>query len=82
MVRWFRDSVCLFAIETTFPLSDFKTKYIVGIPMERFTFLKPFGAPKASQFFFLWETRKKNQGAIPPEGEGNPTEGGNFASYY
>ena len=48
MVRWL--SVCLwfcpFAIETTFPLSNFKTKYIFLILMKRVKFLKPFGAPK------------------------------------
>ena len=31
----------------TFPLSDFKTKHIFGILMERVKFLKPFGAPQA-----------------------------------
>ena len=36
-------SVCPFAIETTFPLSNFKTKRILGILMERVMFLKPFG---------------------------------------
>ena len=39
--------VCPFAIETTFPLSNFKTKHIFGILVERVTFLKPFGAPQA-----------------------------------
>ena len=47
VIPWFCDSVCLFAIETTFPLSNFKTKHIFGILMERVTFLKPFGAPQA-----------------------------------
>ena len=46
-------SVWLFAIETTFPLSDFKTKHIFGILVERVKFLKQFGAPKAPQFFLL-----------------------------
>ena len=54
------------AIVTTFPLSNFKTKHIFGIHMERVKFLKSFGASKGS--------------AAPPEGEGNPAEGGNFAS--
>ena len=40
---WF----CPFAIETTFLLSDFKTKQIFGILMERVTFLKPLGALQA-----------------------------------
>ena len=40
-------SLCPFAIETTFPLSNFKTKHIFGILMERDKFLKPFGAPQA-----------------------------------
>ena len=43
---------CSFAIETTFPLSNFKTKHIFGIHMARVKFLKPFGALKAPQFFF------------------------------
>ena len=30
-----------------FPLSNFKTKHIFGILVERVTFLKPFGAPQA-----------------------------------
>ena len=38
---WF----CPFAIETTFPLSNFKTKHIFGILMERVTFLKPSWRP-------------------------------------
>ena len=41
-------SVCSFAIETTFPLSDFKTKHIFGNFMNG----SPFGAPKAPQTFF------------------------------
>ena len=45
---WF----CSFAIETTFPLSNFKTKHIFGILVERVTFFKSFGAPKAPQIFF------------------------------
>ena len=36
--------VCSFAIETTFPLSNFKTKHIFGILMARVKFQKPFGA--------------------------------------
>ena len=39
---WMAVSVCPFAIETTFPLADFKTKHIFGILMERVTFLNPF----------------------------------------
>ena len=47
MVRWFFLWFCLFAIEATFPLSNFKTKHIFGILMERVKFLKPFGEPQA-----------------------------------
>ena len=36
---------------STFPLSDFKTKHIFGILMERVTFLKPFGAPEAPEIW-------------------------------
>ena len=39
-------SVCAFAIETTFPLSNFKTKHIFGILMTLQTFLKLW-APQA-----------------------------------
>jgi len=49
-------SVCSFAIETTFPLSNFKTKHIFGILMERVKFLKLFGAtevPEISLVLFL-----------------------------
>ena len=63
--------VCPFAIETTFPLSDFKTKHIFGIPMERVTFLKPFGAPQAPEiwgaegapniFFFFYRRRRRRK---------------------
>ena len=83
--------------------------------MARVKFLKPFGAPQASQFFFTFflslpprvgRPRRPNfylsftaakgggfpngrrrcpkegdEGAAPPEDEGNPTEGGCFASY-
>ena len=44
-------SLCSFAIETTLPLSNFKTKHIFGILIARDKFLKPFGAPKAPHFF-------------------------------
>ena len=39
-----RPSVCSSTIETTFPLSNFKTKHIFGILMALRKFLKPFGA--------------------------------------
>ena len=44
---WF----CSFAVGTTFPLSNFKTKHIFGILMAQVQSLKPFGAPPAPQFF-------------------------------
>ena len=47
-VLWF----CSCAIETTFPLSNFRTKHIFGIFMDlRKLFLPP---PKVPQFFFLF----------------------------
>ena len=50
MVPWFCDSFCLsvcpFAIETTFPLSNFITKHIFGIIMTLRKFLKLW-APQA-----------------------------------
>ena len=51
---WMVGSLCSFAIETTFPLSNFKTKHIFGILMARVKFLKPFGAPLAPQFLFIF----------------------------
>jgi len=74
MVRWFRDSVCLFAIETTFPLSNFKTKHIFGILVERVTFLKPFGAPPergargAPNSFLLFYRRRRRRKLTPRPG--------------
>ena len=72
--------VCLFVIETTFPLSNFKTKHTFRILMERVTFLKPFGAPKATQFFFflsfLSPPPKAAVAQMGTVGEGNPAEGG------
>ena len=62
--------------------------------MERVTSLKPFGAPKAPQFFYFFiflspppkaavaltgaprAPKGGTEGATPPEGEGNPAEGG------
>ena len=51
-------SVCSFAIETTFMLSNFKTKHIFGILMAQRRFLKLFGAPETwgatgAPFFFF-----------------------------
>ena len=43
--------LCSFAVGTTFPLSNFKTKHIFGILMARVQSLKPFGALPAPQFF-------------------------------
>ena len=47
MVLWF----CSFAIETTFPLSNFKTNHIFGILMVRDNFLKPFGGATGAPHF-------------------------------
>ena len=69
MVRSLCPSVCPFAIETTFPLSNFKTKHIFGILMTLRTFLKLWapqatpktgargarnmGRPRRANFFFF-----------------------------
>ena len=45
-------SVCSFAIKTTFPLSNLKTKHIFGILMTLQKFLKLWGAKGAPIFFF------------------------------
>ena len=44
-------SVCSSAIETTFPLSNFKTKHIFGTLMILRQFLQQFGALQAPQIF-------------------------------
>ena len=44
-------SVCSFAIETTFSLSNFKTKHIFGILMTLWKFLKLWGACSAPNSF-------------------------------
>ena len=70
MALWFCLWFCSFAIETTFPLSGFKTKHIFGILMERVTFLKPFGAPQAPQIYiFFYQRRRRRQ---PPPRVGHP----------
>ena len=48
-------SVCPFAIETTFPLSNFKTKHIFGDLMERVMIVKPLGRRRHPNFFFAAE---------------------------
>ena len=48
-------SLCSSAIETTFPMSNFKTNHIFGILMawvKSWHGSSPFGAPQAPQFFF------------------------------
>ena len=45
MLAWFCLSVCSFAIETTFPLSNLKTKHIFGILISLQKLLKLWGAP-------------------------------------
>ena len=92
--------VCPFAIETTFPLSNFKTKHIFGILMERVTFLNHLGRRRRLNFFNYFFSsftaaegggcpngrhRCPNggaEGATPPEGEGNPDEGGSSRVIY
>ena len=60
MVRWFR----LFAIEPTFPLSNFKTKHIFRILMAQRNFIKPFGALPGAPMYFLTPP-KANHSAAP-----------------
>ena len=45
-------SVCSFAIETTFPFSNFNTKHTFGILMTLRKFLS-YGAPQAPHIFFF-----------------------------
>ena len=92
---WVALSVCQFAIETTFPLSNFKTKHIFGILMTLRKFLKLWGAAGAPNLYHITFTaaegggfqnsrqRSPNggaEGAAPPESERNPAEGGCYAS--
>ena len=68
-------SVCSFAIETTFPLSNFKTKHIFRILMERVKLLKPFRAPQApperggvgTQIFLNIIYRRRSRRKLPPQ---------------
>ena len=53
MVRSVCHSVCPFAIETTFPLSNFKTKHIFGILMTLRKSLKLWGAAGTPTFSFF-----------------------------
>ena len=53
-------SLCPFAKETTFPLSNFKTKHIFGILMTLQKFIKQWGAAGAPNFFFLSFTAAKD----------------------
>ena len=71
-------SVCPFAIETTFPLSNFKTKHIFGILKTLRKFLKLWGVAGAPIYFSVTAA----EGAAPLVGERNLTEGGCFASVY
>ena len=89
-------SLCPFAVETTFPLSNFKTKHIFGNLMARVKFLKPFRTPQVPHIFFstfFYRRRRRRfpkrapeatkggaDGTAPPEGEGNPAEGECFES--
>ena len=81
-------SLCPFAIETTFPLSNFKTKHIFGILMTLLKFLKQWGAVGALKFGhrrhpkFYFQFFSAAEGAAPLEGERNPAEGGCFASIH
>ena len=87
MVRSLCDSVCPFAIETTFPLSNFKTKHIFGILMILRKFLKLWapqahskrGAVGAQIFFFSFTAA---EGTASPEGKRNPAEGWCYAIIY
>ena len=88
-------SVCVdsSAIETTFPLSNFKTKHIFGILMSLMKFQDHLGhrrRPKLFLFIFYRRGRHPNfffyLAEMPPnaafalEGKGNVAEGGCFAS--
>ena len=67
-------SVCPFAIETTFPLSNFKTKHIFGILMTLWKFIKLW-APQAPEtwgavgapIFFFSSTTAESGGKWAPE---------------
>jgi len=57
--------LCSFAIETTFPLSNFKTKHIFGILMILRKYLKLWGAAGSRNFgrpkFFIFYRRRRHR---------------------
>ena len=54
VTQWFCDFVCPFAIETTFPFSNLKTKHIFGILTTLWKFIKLRGAAGAPNFFIFF----------------------------
>ena len=79
-----------------FPVVRFQNQAHIWNPHGTGHVFKPFGAPKAAQIFFFSFTaaegggcpngRRRHpnggaEGAAPPEGEGNPAEGGSSRVY-
>ena len=68
LIRYWMDLwFCPSAIETIFPLSNFKTKHIFGILMAERKFLIPFGAPESAEILgaagapiFFWRRPRHN----------------------
>ena len=68
-------SVCSFAIETTFPLSNFKTKHIFGTLMA----MRKVEDRRRPKFFVFIIFLPPPMAALP-EAKGNAAWGGCFAS--
>ena len=58
-------SVCSFAIETTFPLSNFKTKHILGILMALRKVEDHLGRRRRPKFIFNFFSRNAAQSGSP-----------------
>ena len=79
---WVCLSVCPCVIETTFPLSNFKSKHIyIRNPHGPAEVSRSFGAPKAPKLFYLFLFLPPPKAALS-EDKGNAIEGGCFASIY
>ena len=63
MVRSLCHSACPFTIETTFPLSNFKTNYIFGILMTLQKSLKLWGAAGTPKFILFFSSTAAEGGA-------------------
>ena len=75
---------CVFscAIETTFLLSNFKTKHIFGILKALRKSRDHLGRHRRPNFFFYRRRRRRFPQKAPSQGDGNAAKGGCFANIY